>query len=367
MATATQFRHEHLAVPPRGSKVRTVTRDGHEIRLAFPKGTRQKGAGTLVSILHPVSENGACPLKKKNFSPTISWKDIPAGYVEVEPTAKGATLYGGRWIRPSKKKKLNPLAALVRGAAFGVASKLAGKFVSNPASVVYRGFELASRPDGEVLISVRERGQLYGYGSAPSLAAAKKKVDEMKAQGLGHNPHKRNTHHGAIGVYAEFHGRAPHEVLEFEEKHVKEGNYAALGDMGSLWFRPVSGEPSNWPPASLEFEKQDGVKLAADSKGRQMFFLGGNQTLPKNYLEDAGLDPSQDYVALGVCYAIAYKTEKSFDDFKNHEYGHMFGEETGEMPTAFYATKLKRILLIGGAYKIAPFDPKIGASPGIEN
>ena len=45
--------HEEIAAVPRGWRVRTVTRDGHRVRLAFPPGPRRTGSGRLVSILHP--------------------------------------------------------------------------------------------------------------------------------------------------------------------------------------------------------------------------------------------------------------------------------------------------------------------------
>ena len=62
MATRAQFRHEDVATVPRGWKVRTVTqRTGHQARIAFPPGPRKRGAGRLISILHPQGENpGAC-------------------------------------------------------------------------------------------------------------------------------------------------------------------------------------------------------------------------------------------------------------------------------------------------------------------
>jgi len=83
MATRTQFRHEDVATVPRGWKVRTVTqRTGHQARIAFPPGPRRKGAGQLVSILHPQGENpGACReggrLKAEGSNPRGK-PDVPA-------------------------------------------------------------------------------------------------------------------------------------------------------------------------------------------------------------------------------------------------------------------------------------------------
>ncbi|HEV2225120.1 MAG TPA: hypothetical protein VGS20_00020 [Candidatus Acidoferrales bacterium] len=56
------FRHQDIAAVPRGWKVRTITHpSGHEVRIAFPPGPRKKGAGRLISILHPKSERNPEP------------------------------------------------------------------------------------------------------------------------------------------------------------------------------------------------------------------------------------------------------------------------------------------------------------------
>lgn len=57
MPSTAQFRTEHLAVKPRGWKVRTVTRGTHELRIGFPPGRRKKGSGKVLEILHPKGEN----------------------------------------------------------------------------------------------------------------------------------------------------------------------------------------------------------------------------------------------------------------------------------------------------------------------
>jgi hypothetical protein len=67
MASAAQFRTEHLAAAPRGFKVRTIKRGSHEIRIGFPPGRRKKGSGKVLEILHPKAENASlvCQVTKK--------------------------------------------------------------------------------------------------------------------------------------------------------------------------------------------------------------------------------------------------------------------------------------------------------------
>lgn len=60
MASHSHYRIEHVAMVPRGWKVRTVESGSHLVRIAFPPGRRQRGAGHVVEILHPKHEN-PCP------------------------------------------------------------------------------------------------------------------------------------------------------------------------------------------------------------------------------------------------------------------------------------------------------------------
>jgi len=134
-----------------------------------------------------------------------------------------------------------------------------------------------------------------------------------------------------------------------------------------LWLQPVDGDPSRWPAPDIEFDRGDRVKLSADAAGKQLYLVGGKQELPLDYLERQGFDVDHRFVSLGEAHGISYITEKKFDDFQTVEYAHELGEETGERPTVYYDREAKRILLVGGAYKIAPVDQELGASPGIVN
>jgi len=281
--TAQQYRHEDVATAPRGWRVRTKSAAGHQVRIAFPPGPRRKGAGKLVSILHPRGEN---------------------------------------------PKKCNPKAE-----SYLLAAKKAAE--SGQAS---RGWKLLS-----------------------------KGTKRMKADVETELKRRPNRNNGAAKLYKDFHGRAPSEILTMQEALMTSGDYTALGDMGSLWLEPLEGETSDWPSPDIEFEKKDKVKLATDAKGKQLYLVGGNQQLPLDYLEKDGVSTDKRFISLGEVYGISYLTEKSFDGYRDSEYAHEFGEQTGERPFAFYDAELKRIVLAGGAYSIAGVDDALGASPGIVN
>ena len=197
---------------------------------------------------------------------------------------------------------------------------------------------------------------------------------KAREQGIG-NREQKNPSRAAVNpngtaaaqLYTDFHGRAPSEVLKFQEDLMASGDYTALGDMGSLWLEPVPGDPEKWPVPSIEFEKKDKVKLATDPGGKQLYLVGGNQTLPLDYLAKKGVQTDKRFISLGIVYGISYRTEKKFDGYRTFEYAHKFGEETGERPLAYYDAELERIVLVGGAYSIADPDDGLGASPGIVN
>jgi hypothetical protein len=54
---AGRYKHEEFSRVRPGEKVRTVTRDGHRVRIAFPRGPRRTGSGRLIEVLHPVHDN----------------------------------------------------------------------------------------------------------------------------------------------------------------------------------------------------------------------------------------------------------------------------------------------------------------------
>jgi hypothetical protein len=194
---------------------------------------------------------------------------------------------------------------------------------------------------------------------------------------IGHaaNRKRKRNQAGAAEMYEIFHGREPREVITMQEAAVKKGDYAALGDLCGLWLRPVKKNtpPTSWPPPEIQFSKSDGVKLCCDAKGKQLFFIGGDQQISPDDLAalceagDAETMGKGNICCIGQCHGISYQTQKSFDDFRTIEYVHQFGEETDERPILCYDLAAKRFLLAGGAYSIAGLDDSLGASPGIVN
>lgn len=90
---AGNYHVEHVAEVPAGFHVRTVTRKGHLVRIAFPPGRRRKGSGKLVEVLHPVRDN-PCRLPNPSELVVMMANPSPASPASNEIQA-GSELYEG--------------------------------------------------------------------------------------------------------------------------------------------------------------------------------------------------------------------------------------------------------------------------------
>ena len=283
-------------------------------------------------------------------------------------------------VNPSTKRKNPLLEAIVGGAAAGTAVVAAQKLLrKNKRNSGERWVSVGRKHGGLVGMVLEVQGgpgsrrhRLYIPGMGAQWVSGRvydvgAPAERGMADKFKRNPEAKES--GAAKGYADFHGRSPKEVLEMTETHLQSGDYYSLGDITGLWLiEPVDGDPNGWGRATLEFGKKDGVLLAAsEDSNRQLYILGEDCCIPLAALRELGLDTGKQFIPLGPVYGIGYLTEKKFDGFQTQEYAHRFGDVTGEVPSAFYDKKAKRILLVGGGYSIAPLDDEMGASPGIVN
>src|SRR5260370_24834166 len=139
-----KFKHEEVSAVRRGYRVRSVRRGSHEIRVAFPPGPRRRGAGRVVSILHPVGENPNCPIRQiaERLATPETWR-CGSG----EPA-----VFGGMCARcaRAKAKEARERAGRIRAAAFN------GKKKINPSIVD------SIRPGDKVTILTPHGSKLTG-------------------------------------------------------------------------------------------------------------------------------------------------------------------------------------------------------------
>lgn len=149
----------------------------------------------------------------------------------------------------------------------------------------------------------------------------------------------------AEGLFEEFHGKEPREILEMQESSEMRGDYAALGDLIELTMIAPNGEH-----VLISF-KNDGVRVASSPEGSQLYLLGGNQDI-SGHLGMFGADESKDLIDLGEAKQIVYEAAKWQTNFDLQEWKHDFGEESGVRPRGFYDQLKQRIFFAGGNYQV---------------
>jgi hypothetical protein len=406
------FQHEHVAMVPRGYKVRTVTRGDHEIRVAFPPGRRVRGAGRLVEILHPAGENPLCKivnlvnpstleLKRKTrdrsrrirearsnpyFSETLTqgsrsvliWANEPEGPYHLRPYLNFGETPATRELSARPLKSLEKARKRAR-------MWLAAMSHSNPAirtGYTREGdkFEWLDIGQKWEVVGTHPGGREFYRQAYPKLVVSvKPKLEalfrKMLPQPAGHNPAKsvpeqhrekvlailkkmpkpirdvfnRNPDDdefdAAEGLYEEFHGRAPREILEMQESSETRGEYTALGELVELTMIAGTGDR-----VQIKFAS-DGVRVASSPNGEQLYLLGGNQDISGS-LKLFGVDENKDLIDLGEAKQIVYEAAKWQTDFTPQEWKHDFGEESGVRPRAFFDQLKKRIFFAGGNYQV---------------
>ncbi len=97
----------------------------------------------------------------------------------------------------------------------------------------------------------------------------------------------------------------------------------------------------------------DEIRLAASADGKQLYLLGGQQHKFADSLDAFGSEVEHDRLDLGDLISVTYSAKKAqAGDTKPHPYYHIFGEEGGTAPRAFFDTINKRIGLAGGTYHL---------------
>lgn len=199
----------------------------------------------------------------------------------------------------------------------------------------WKGHQFSHLPSGVTENSMRD-AFLYGFGSKNPMPQAEQ-------------------------LFEKFHGREPSKILEYEEEVNYHGNLTELGDLAEIKVPTLTGLDvtlcflTEEQRDSGQYPILEAVKLCSNELGDQLYFVGGDQSLP---LSDLGMGEGtkwfRDSIIIGVLSELTYRTEKGFDKFQLTEYYHALGEETGEQPMLVYDTMNSRISVAGGQYKILP-------------
>ncbi len=180
---------------------------------------------------------------------------------------------------------------------------------------------------------------------------------QLKTRALGtevqntHKRIKRMRNQGELEaerkMYRKFHGRDGNNVKEIIEVVEYQKNFAKCGALTLLVVKNHSGE------FRLDFDKRDGIDVATNAEGTQLYLIGGNQDVSR-HLSEFGVDTTKDLVKIGICTRVDYITQKRFDKFKTTIYWHKLGEETGKPPDLIFDQLNKRMAFVGGEYRVRP-------------
>lgn len=181
-----------------------------------------------------------------------------------------------------------------------------------------------------------------GLTTSDAQGVADAEFAKAKRRGQRNNP---DAIEKAADLYQEFHGKSASEVVEMQEADTVRKTYTALGDLVDLTIETPDGKG-----ACIQFTG-DGVKVASAPGGKQLYLIGGAQSLDSE-LEKFGADAGKDFVELGRAVQITYRARKGMNDFRLVDYYHDLGEESGKPPLAFYDRLRQRIYFVGGSYHV---------------
>lgn len=170
------------------------------------------------------------------------------------------------------------------------------------------------------------------------------------ARQMGAKIDNPDTMESAESLSKEFHGREPLETEEIQEAYKYPTSLTKLGKLTQI---EVTEDGEYVTPIDFGKPLPD---LCCSPDAKQMYVIGGNQFLSDEDLEEFGVeDCSKQYLELGLMYTLSYITDKhhlSDSDGKSSEYIHQLGEESGDMPMVVYDSLNKKLMFVGGSYKV---------------
>jgi len=161
-------------------------------------------------------------------------------------------------------------------------------------------------------------------------------------------PHNWRGNPSAAAIREEFTGAPAEHFTVQDEPHMPAGDYAQLGELLALYFKPVSGGQVQ----QVNFAKDRPIVVSAES-ARQIYFVGGVQDITGALEAVGACERSSGLYELGEARRIDYKQRKEHVGHPDaDEWRHNFGEESGVRPTLLFDARSKRLLLEGGEYVI---------------
>lgn len=313
--------------------------------------------------------NISSPLAAASLEAGTAWaakhprlaKDVKRVRAEAAKVVqKLATVMGGRQRETLKFAK----AAFISGAQGGtypkgmnprrnprrLSTKYAHdlKLMDGDTGVV--GMALQSRASDAYMAAIKS-------GDPERIAEAKAMYHDarvMQRHGFGPTPRRNplfSSTESGPNLYESFHGKPSRRTTTVRTTSQSREDVAQLGILVELKVHLLTGKR-----ATIEFPDRgvDRVRLCASPDGRQIYFVGGDQTIN---LRRLGMDTDEwarDLMVLGILFELTYRTRKGFDKFALIDYYHALGEETGMQPLLLFDTLNQELSVAGGQYNIKP-------------
>lgn len=198
---------------------------------------------------------------------------------------------------------------------------------------------------------------LYGKATLDELASKARRQSNPKRKGK-RNP--ETSEDRAADLYESFHGKPSLNVTEYETQEYERTVFAELGTLVQLKVELTTGKLAELNAPDVG--SKDEIKLASSPDGKQMFFIGGDQSVTVERLGFGERD-IRDHMILGLVCEVTYEAQKHFDGFEDIHYYHELGEETKvktyfddfrRKPTLLYCPHDHTLKLAGGLYVIRP-------------
>jgi hypothetical protein len=407
------FRTQDIATTPKGWHVRTVTHpSGHQARIAFPPGSRKKGSGRVVQILHPNREQNPELSCIEIYDLAVGHAGVPEpGSPSAIGIAKGIDeVTGAPFLvstNPKEKTKTREQLEKMQDKAVRFLRDVVGDSdkadeIDSMSPEEYadkkRIHLVNKRSVRKTLSRVKDKVK-----KALHINKSKKRCNKRPRRNLDEIPEVQR-------LYETFQGKSSTEITELDEPENRRDDFGHTGWLVFLVIQPYGealegiADPNDlsdvekeidpdhdlstlelWEkladefgvtfvvvdfsggqkiPEQPNFKKYgDGVRVAGAASGSQLYFLGGNQDI-SGLLDRFKVDTTKDFIGLGVLVAYGYLAAKHIPDDPEITdqpivWQHILGEEGGEPPLIFWNKLQKRLFLAGGTYSIE--------APGITN
>jgi hypothetical protein len=275
------------------------------------------------------------PSSKRNYTEEVRSSSGQTIFINVDETSKGWRAEGYPVVKGRIRRVAKPLIAYGDSEARAY-DNLVERLDKNPRKC--KGKKTKRNLD-EIERAAELAGEFRGYPA-----------ERITESG---EPNKMRDDYAHLGWSEQFVFVPPsfHEELDCAEiSEFYNEEYQQTGNSEKSWS--ALAEELGIPLMVFDVTG-DEIRLVASADGKQLYFLGGKQAQFKDFLSDFDADTNKDRVSLGVLLCVVYSAQKvQAGDDEERGYYHVFGEEDGTPPGAFFDTLNNRIMLFGGTYHL---------------